>query len=162
MKPLRDLAPAVVLRTATAADAPRLARLWRDAWSSANPLAASVAPLPHWEGRVQAEFGAPCTVLLAERDGGEVVAFMVLDLAHSHLEQLFVAPAAQSQGWGGALVREICQRLPAGWTLHVATANQRARRFYARCGLVEDVVDRNPHTGRERVLCRWTPPPGSP
>jgi putative acetyltransferase len=158
MNLLRDLALAPVLRTATPADAPRQARLWRDAWSSANRSAACVAPLPHWEERVQAEFGAPRTALLAERDGGEVVAFMVLDLARNHLEQLFVAPAAQSQGMGGALVREICLRWPTGWTLHVATDNQRARRFYARCGLVEEGVDRNPHTGRERVLCRWMPP----
>ena len=44
--------------------------------------------------------------------------------------------------------------------LHVATANQRARKFYAACGLVEQTVDRHPQTGRERVLCRWSPPAG--
>ena len=159
---LSDLAPAVALRPAVPADAPRLARLWRDAWSSANPSAPAVAPLPHWEDRVHAEFGPPCTALVAERGDGVLLAFMVLDLPGRHLFQLFVAPAAQGGGLGGAMVREICERLcPGGWTLHVATANQRARRFYAACGLVEQTVDRHPQTGRERVLCRWAPPGSS-
>lgn len=151
--------PPVVLRPATRQDGPRLARLWRQAWSSANPTALSVAPLAHWEARVDAEFGPPCTTLLVEGEGGVLRAFMVLDLPHSHLHQLFVEPGLQSQGLGGAMVRELGQRLcPAGWTLHVATANQRARRFYARCGLVEQETSLNLQTGRERVLCRWTPP----
>ncbi|MBV7543567.1 GNAT family N-acetyltransferase [Acidovorax sp. sic0104] len=115
---LLDLAPAVALRPAAPDDVLRLARLWRDAWSSANPSAPAVAPLPHWEARVRAEFGAPHTALLAERADGTLLAFMVLDLRRSHLEQLFVAPAAQGQGLGAAMVREICARLcPAGWTL---------------------------------------------
>lgn len=115
---LSDGARPLALRPAVPADAPALARLWRDAWHSANPDAAAVAPLPHWLGRVHAEFGPPCTALLAEHGDGAFRAFMVLDLSHRHLHQLFVAPGAQSQGLGRAMVREICQRLcPAGWTL---------------------------------------------
>lgn len=153
---LSDLVPPVALRPAVRQDAPRLARLWRDAWSSANPEIPAVAPLAHWEDRVHAEFGPPCTALLVEHGDGALLGFMVLDLAHSHLHQLFVAPGAQGQGLGGAMVGEICQSLcAAGWTLHVATANLRARRFYARCGLVEGAVSVHPTTGRERVVCSW-------
>lgn len=156
---LRDLAPALALRPAGPADVLPLARLWRDAWSTANPSVLRVEPLAHWEQRVDAEFGPPCTALVVARSDGALQAFMVVDLACNHLHQLFVAPAAQSNGLGAAMVREVCECLcPGGWTLHVATTNQRARRFYAACGLVEDSVDRHPQTGRERVLCRWTPP----
>lgn len=114
--------------------------------------------MAHWEERVKAEFGPPCTTLLCERDQ-TLQAFLVLDLSRSYLHQFFVAPEVQSQGLGRALVLNICQNhCPAGWTLHVATANQRARQFYARCGLVEGAVGLHPQTGRERVLCRWNPP----
>ena len=153
---LSDLVPPVVLRPAQRQDAPRLARLWREAWHSANPAVATVAPQAHWEDRVRAEFGPPCTALLAQCADEALLAFMVVDIPSRHLHQLFVAPGAQSQGVGGAMVQEICQRLcPDGWTLHVATANERARRFYARCGLVEGATSVHPATGRERVLCSW-------
>lgn len=154
------------LRSATPQDIPQIAPLWRDAWASANPAVPTVAPLAHWAERVDAEFGPPCTNLLVEQEGA-VVAFMVLELERSdqlklsqgHLHQLFVAPGAQGQGLGAALVQQIGEQLcPQGWTLHVATTNVRARRFYARCGLVEEMVDHHPGTGRERVLCRWLPP----
>lgn len=155
---LSDLVPPVVLRPAIGQDAPRLARLWREAWRSANPGVLTVAPLSHWEDRVRSEFGPPCTALLVERADEALLGFMVLHMAHSHLHQLFVATGAQGQGLGGAMAQEICQSLcPAGWTLHVATANLRARRFYARCGLIEGAVSVHPTSGRERVVCSWRP-----
>lgn len=111
----------LALRPAVPGDAPALARLWRDAWHSANPSVATVAPLPHWLDRVRAEFGPPCTALVADcANGGQddLQAFMVLHLARSHLEQLFVSPSLQGQGLGAAMVREVCKRLcPGGWTL---------------------------------------------
>ena len=153
---LQNLSPPVYQRQATSRDEFALARLWRRAWSSANPAVRVVAPLTHWQERVRAEFGPPCVTLILERDQS-LLGFMVLDPARNYLHQLFVAPQVQSQGLGGALVLEIClSHFPDGWTLHVATSNQRARQFYARCGLVEEEVDLNPQTGRERMLCRWT------
>ena len=153
------LPPVLTLRPATPQDFPQLAPLWRDAWASANPAVSTVAPLSHWAARVDAEFGPPCSTTVLVDQGHTVRAFMVLDQAQGHLHQLFVAPGAQGQGLGAALVQQLCEQLcPQGWTLHVATTNVRARRFYARCGLVEAVVDHHPDTGRERVLCRWVPP----
>jgi len=153
------LPPALTLRPAAPQDFPQLAPLWRDAWASANPAVSALAPLSHWAARVDAEFGPPRSTTVLVDQSHIVRAFMVLDRAQGHLHQLFVAPGAQGQGLGAALVQQICERLcPQGWTLHVATANLRARRFYARCGLVEEVVDHHSDTGRERVLCRWVPP----
>ncbi|KRD46627.1 GCN5 family acetyltransferase [Acidovorax sp. Root275] len=146
-----------LVRPATDADLASLARVWRRAWCSANPSVASVAPPDHWEARVRAEFGLPC-VTLVRAIGQEVTAFLVLDMAHAHLHQLFVDPDCQGQGVGAALLQQVHHLCPGGWTLHVATANHSARRFYARHGLVEGAVDTHPATGRERVLCRWLPP----
>lgn len=152
------LAPSglTLLRPAVGADAPALAFLWRRAWASANPSVAEVAPLPHWLARVQAEFGPPRLALAGERDGA-IVAFMVLDVGGTHLHQLFVDPEVQGAGIGAALVAQVCAHCPTGWSLHVASTNLRARRFYATCGLVEREHDIHPVTGRERVLCRWLP-----
>lgn len=143
-----------MLRPATGADAPALAALWRRAWASANPSVAEVAPLAHWRERVDAEFGPPVLTLVGEC-GGTAVAFMVLDVEAAHLYQLFVDPGMQGLGIGAALVAQVCTLCPQGWSLHVASTNLRARRFYARCGLQERGHDRHPATGRERVLCRW-------
>lgn len=145
------------LRPATDADGAALARIWRRAWCSANPGVASVAPSDHWEARVHAEFGPPC-VTLVRAVGPEVTAFLVLDVAQAHVHQLFVDPDCQGQGVGAGLLQQVHRLCPGGWTLHVATGNHGARRFYARQGLVEGRVDRHPATGRERVLCRWLPP----
>ncbi len=149
-----DLDGLLPLRPATEADAPALAALWRRAWASANPSVAEVAPLAHWLARVQAEFVLPCLAMLDERDGA-IVAFLVLDVEGAHLHQLFVDPGLQGCGIGATLVAQVCRLCPAGWSLHVASTNLRARRFYARCGLREQEHDRHPTTGRERVLCRW-------
>ncbi|CAN7217721.1 GNAT family N-acetyltransferase [Acidovorax sp. LjRoot66] len=149
-----NLAGLSALRPATGTDAPMLAALWRRAWASANPLVAEVAPLAHWLERVHAEFGPPCLTLVGVHDG-TAVAFMVLDMEAAHLHQLFVDPGAQGTGIGAALVAHVCELCPQGWSLHVASTNLRARRFYARYGLQEHGHDRHPITGRERVLCRW-------
>ncbi len=149
-----NLAGLSALRPATGTDAPMLAALWRRAWASANPLVAEVAPLAHWLERVHAEFCPPCLTLVGVHDG-TATAFMVLDVEAAHLHQLFVDPGAQGTGIGAALVAHVCALCQQGWSLHVASTNLRARRFYARYGLQEHGHDRHPITGRERVLCRW-------
>jgi GNAT superfamily N-acetyltransferase len=55
-----------------------------------------------------------------------------------HLENLFVAPGAQGQGVGAALVREVELRIggPGPVTLHCLQVNADARRFYERLGYV--------------------------
>lgn len=136
-------------------DAPALAALWRRAWASANPAVAEVAPLAHWQGRVQGEFFGPPRLTLVGELQGRVAAFLVLDVGAGYLHQLFVEPELQGQGIGAALVARVSALCPAGWSLHVASSNLGARRFYLRCGLQEGAHDRHPATGRERVLCRW-------
>lgn len=144
------------LRPATDADCAPLARVWRRAWCSANPSVDGVALPAHWEARVRAEWVPPC-VTLVRAVGAEVTAFMVLDPAQAYLHQLCVDPDWQGRGVGAQLLQQVHRLCPGGWTLHVATGNHGARRFYARQGLAEGQVDTHPATGRERVLCRWLP-----
>ena len=150
--------PVPRLRAMASGDEGAVAALWRDAWAAANPQVTAVQPLEHWLARVRAEFGAPREAVVA-LVAGEIGAFMVVDPGRAWLEQLHTAPALQGRGLGRALLDEACLRMPAGWSLHVALANQRAQAFYTRYGLARGgKVDTHPVTGRERVAYAWLPP----
>ena len=127
-----------------------LAGIWRRGWASAHRDVQVLEPIAHWLARVQAEFQPPCEVLVVERQH-QLLAFMALHSARRYVAQLFVDPHLHSQGFGRLLLDEASRRMPAGWRLHVATANSSAQRFYTRYGLVRGAVDRHPGTGRERV-----------
>ena len=137
-------------------DATALAGIWRRAWVSAHRDVQVLEPIAHWRDRVQGEFKPPCDVLVIERQG-QLLAFMLLNASRRYLAQLFVDPHLQGQGFGCQLLDEACRRMPAGWRLHVATANQPAQRFYERYGLARGAIDRHPGTGRERVQYHWLP-----
>ena len=133
-----------------------LAGIWRRAWASAHPDAAALAPIAYWHRRVQREFGPPFELLLIEREG-QPLAFMLLHQARRYVAQLFVDSHRQRHGMGWLLLDEACRRMPLGWRLHVATANQHARHFYQRYGLTPGTVDHHPSTGRERIEYHWRP-----
>lgn len=146
-----------VLRIARDTDYETIADIWRSAWASANPDAARLEPPAHWRKRVRTEFAPPLLTLVHETADGVIQAFMVLDTSDAYLHQLFVHPGAQRHGLGAELLTQVCTLCPNGWTLHVANSNRGARQFYARFGLVEGLIDRNPSTGRERVRYIWQP-----
>jgi len=134
-----------------------LAGIWRRAWSAAQGHEAPhIAPIGHWLARVEAEFVAPSEVHIAER-GGQPLAFMVMLPERAYVAQLYVDPHRHGQGLGRRLLDVACRRMPAGWRLHVATANVAGQRFYERYGLQRGAVDRHPATGRERVAFGWRP-----
>lgn len=147
-----------MLRFARETDNQTIATIWRAAWASANPHMDHLAPLEHWQTRVQAEFDAPNQTLVYEAESREVVAFMVMNTEDAYLHQIFVHPQWQRTGIGSRLLEHLCALCPAGWSLHVATKNSRALHFYARHGLTEGPVSCNPVTGRERLLYSWRPP----
>ena len=155
---MTSIQPLGMLRVTQPNDYPAIAALWRLAWASANPQAPHLEPLEHWLTRVRAEFTPPSHTLVYETDTSDILAFMVLDVEDAYLHQLFVHPSAHRSGIGSALVRHICLLCPAGWSLHVATSNEGARRFYERHGLVEGAASLNPATGRERLAYCWQPP----
>ncbi len=58
----------------------------------------------------------------------------LLALAHGHVDQLYVEPAAQRRGVGSALIEHARSLFPAGLTLFTHQRNTRARAFYEKCG----------------------------
>ena len=76
----------------------------------------------------------PREVWLAESDDA-VVGFAVLE--HSWLAGLYVDPARQRDGVGGALLDLVKAQRPQGFALWVFDSNEPARAFYRRHGLVE-------------------------
>jgi GNAT superfamily N-acetyltransferase len=72
-------------------------------------------------------------VWVADEDGA-VVGFAAVKA--DVLGHLFVHPAAQSRGIGTALLAKAQELLPGGFTLWTHQANEQARTFYERRGLV--------------------------
>lgn len=137
-----------------------LAGIWRRAWCAAQGHGVEqVAPIGQWLARVEAEFVSPAEVHIAER-GGQPLAFMVMLPERAYVAQLYVDPHRHGQGLGRRLLDTACRRMPAGWRLHVATANATGQRFYERYGLERGAIDRHPATGRERVDFHWRPGAG--
>jgi putative acetyltransferase len=154
------------LRQGHAGDAAAVARLWRDAWCSANPQVQTVDPLPQWLARVQTDFVSPRELWVVQSANkslnsavtatGLLDAFWVTEPQRGYLYQLHVAPCWQARGLGAQLLLHIGAELSARFdgpcTLHTSTVNTRAMQFYARNAWVKGAVDRDPKSGRERVL----------
>ena len=136
----------------------QIAGVWRRGWAAGHPDVVTVEPVAHWLARVHSEFKAPTETVVIDR-GDQLLAFMALHRARGYVAQLFVEPHLRARGFGRQLLDEACRRMPAGWRLHVATANLQAQRFYDRYGLDRGDIDRHPATGRERVEYHWPPRP---
>ncbi len=142
------------VRDATAADAEAIARVevatWKASYAGILP-AESIAAMsvPRSAARWLRLLGLGArvgrTVLAAEHDG-EVVAFAsstigLSDARMASLDMLYVLPAYQDLGIGGALLAEIATRAThAGTTalwVEVLAKNARASRFYRHRGAIE-------------------------
>jgi len=125
------------LRPAAAAEIDRLARIWFDGWQDAHAEIlpaelARVRTLESFRDRLQA---ALADVRVAEV-AGEPVGFCIV--TGDELYQLFVSPGARGTGIAAALVADAEARLAGSgvataW-LACAIGNERAARFYEKCG----------------------------
>ena len=68
---------------------------------------------------------------------GRISGVLAVYAAGAFVHHLYVAPFAQRQGVGSALLAALAQELPKPWRLKCVTANHAARQFYARTGWVE-------------------------
>jgi GNAT superfamily N-acetyltransferase len=92
--------------------------------------------------------------------GGAPVAFSALK--DGWLDHLYVTPAHQGHGIGGALLGRAMRQSPGGLSLWAFAANRRAVAFYQRAGFVE-VLQTDGSGNEERqpdVQLRWAGPPG--
>ncbi|WP_326558555.1 GNAT family N-acetyltransferase [Micromonospora sp. NBC_01796] len=132
---------AVSLRSATPADAEVVARVWWDGWRDGHlghVPEALVAVRTAESFRVRAA-GRVADTVVAEVAGQLAGFVMVLG---DEVEQVFVSAGHRGSGVATLLLAE-AERLVAGsgagraW-LAVVDGNTRARRFYERCGWVDD------------------------
>lgn len=164
MEPVSREAPSdVVLRTAAAADLPRIAEVHISARAGAGN---AFPPAVHTDDEARAWVAGwdltaydVCVAVL----GGEVVGYT--RATPSWLDDLYVAPEAQGRGVGTALIERVLSTHPDGVGLWVFESNVAARSFYARHGFValertdgsaneEGAPDiRLVHPGRDPLAC---------
>lgn len=110
-----------------------MARVWLDGWLSTG-LGTGDDPTPaEMRARIDDDLAKGWTLYVATA-GGDVVG--MLGLYPGKLDQLFLDPAWKGRGIGKALFAEAVRRMPGGFTLWANTANDRARGFYERQGMV--------------------------
>jgi GNAT superfamily N-acetyltransferase len=125
------------VRSATAAEIDHLARLWHEAWHESH---ASLTPPELVRLRTLESFRERLQAALADiwvvGPQGTPVGFCVLK--GDELDHLFVSRAARGTGVAAALIADAEARLAArgvetAW-LACAIGNERAARFYEKCG----------------------------
>jgi GNAT superfamily N-acetyltransferase len=123
------------LRTATAADAPRVASLLIDTRSAFMPYAPSAHPDDELREWVKSRLLPSGGVVVAEIDGA-VVAAMHTEQADAGgwITQMAVDPALVGHGIGSLLLAHALSTLRMPIRLWTFQANAGARRFYERHG----------------------------
>jgi ribosomal protein S18 acetylase RimI-like enzyme len=125
------------VRAADPREIDKLARIWYDGWQDAH---AEILPADLARVRTLESFRDRLQVALEDvrvaGSLGEPVGFCMVH--EDELYQLYVSPAARGAGIAAALLADGEARLAAGGTvtawLACAIGNQRAARFYEKCG----------------------------
>lgn len=88
----------------------------------------------------------PCEWMLVAEIDGRVVGYVAV--SGSHVENLYVDPAAQGLGVGRRLLVAVEERLSGPITLRCLLVNTRARALYERCGFAVLRQERIDYHGR--------------
>lgn len=148
----------IIVRRAGGGDLDEAARVWHESASTMDGVRADVPAREALRGRIDAELQAGWELYIAAL-GGEVVGMLALKPGEAVLDQIFVAPGEQGKGVGRALLDVAKQTLPAGFTLRMDAANERARRFYEAQGLEKSGEGVHPWTAIPVHFYGWTPAP---
>jgi ribosomal protein S18 acetylase RimI-like enzyme len=124
-----------VLRQATVADAPDVARVLIDVRQVFMPYAPSAHSASEVRAWVASDLLPSGTVTVAEC-GGRVVGLIAAGHSDqaSWITQLAVEPATVGQGVGSTLLQHALRKLPLPIRLYTFQANAGARRFFERHG----------------------------
>ena len=145
----------ITIRSYEDRDLEAAVHLWFESWRSTGLAVAERASEPAMQARFAEELVSGWTVYLADDDAGRLVGFLALKPETKCLDQIFVAPAAQSRGVGVALLDFAKQRMPEGFWLRTAVDNAGACRFYERFGFRRGETATHPTLGHETVIYRW-------
>ena len=118
---------------------------------------AAASPMPSCEelrDRINTELASGWELFLAERDH-RIVGMLALKPRDAVLDQIFVLPEDQASGVGKALLNLAKTRMPEGFRLRMASANERAGQFYERSGLNIAGQGSHPISGRAVSYYRW-------
>jgi putative acetyltransferase len=140
-----------------------LADLWVASWQEAMPFIDFTArrawlcrhvPALEAEGALTlCAFGGP-----GQFGSGQLLGFMVLDVAAGYLDQLAVAPFAKGKGVARRLLSEARRLSPKGLQLDVNIDNPRAVRFYEREDFAAVGEGLAPQSGLRTLKMVWREP----
>jgi GNAT superfamily N-acetyltransferase len=138
--------PTFSLRPARPADAEAIATIWTDGWRDGHlgnvPEALVAVRTPESFRTRAAERIGDAVVAVAGADGsGQEIAGFVM-VVGDEVEQVYVSADHRGSGVAALLLAEAARLVAAGghrraW-LAVVPGNARARRFYERCGWVDE------------------------
>jgi ribosomal protein S18 acetylase RimI-like enzyme len=131
------------------------AHLWFESWRSTGLAVAQAANELAMRERIERELRPGWSLYLAESEPGMPVGLLAAKLASHCLDQLFVAPKAQRQGVGKALIDHAKQLMPGGFWLRTAADNRAACRFYEKHGCKPGQTAIHPTLGHRTLIYRW-------
>lgn len=121
------MTPATI-RAYAPSDSPACIRIFDLAWHSGHPYAPRRIDLASFEAETKGE-----TLLVAEV-GNRIVGFVSIYLPQSFVHHLYVDPALQGRGIGGALLAQAVALAGGQASLKCQTRNGDAVAFYRRLG----------------------------
>ncbi|WP_374356821.1 N-acetyltransferase family protein [Chitinimonas sp.] len=130
--PASRAAASLTIRAAEPGDGPALQAIFAACISQADWLPACA--------RLQTDFAAVSqgeTIWVAVAADGSICGLVAIQLHDAYLHHLFVAPTAQGQGIGRALLQSLRGWLAPPWQLKCVRANRLAMRFYLANGWQE-------------------------
>jgi len=144
-----------MIRKSRNSDVDALASIWLEASIEAHDF----VPPGHWESLLEAmrRTYLPSAVNYVFEDDGRMAGFA--SVAGDRLAAVFVDPARQGRGIGGALLEHVKARYDC-LNLSVYETNRRAVAFYERHGFVKVGEGLDEHTGWPEMRMRFQRKPG--
>lgn len=142
------------LRPATSHDHDAIAEIWLSSASLPGVGPPVMPTVEELRRRVGEESVAGWKVTVAEQNG-TIVGFAAIKPSEAILDQLFVQPSLIGSGLGRALFKDCQEQMPVGFTLHTASSNEKARRFYENAGMQVLRQDTHPRTDHPVTYYVW-------
>jgi putative acetyltransferase len=142
------------LRPSNEADRDAIASVWHSS-ASLPGVGPSVMPTEaELRHRVDVELAVGWEVTVAVQHG-EIIGFLAIKRKEAVLAELFIRPGSLGAGVGRLLLAHAIAEMPEGFTLYTRAANERARRFYQKSGLIELRDGIHPRSGDPIVYYGW-------
>jgi RimJ/RimL family protein N-acetyltransferase len=145
----------ITIRAYEERDLDGIARLWFESWRSTGLAVAQQATETAMRARIPVELASGWKVFVGIDAGNQLVGLLAIKPDVGQLDQIFVAPNAQRQGIGRALLDLAKREMTGAIWLRTAVDNVRACRFYERFGFRRGETDVHPTLGHRTVIYHW-------